>query len=138
MYYFECQDGNYIYPSTCWALDRATVEISFTAETPAYDYVIPVPGNVINLRKVKVCERSEGRNSAASDTFFRPIPSMGFILICGIRFPSRNLPQNLMLSIRCFCIQKRPKPQWLRAFGDPSGTRTRDTLIKSQVLYRLS
>ena len=29
-----------------------------------------------------------------------------------------------------------PRPH--RGFGDPSGTRTLDTLIKSQVLYRLS
>ncbi len=27
---------------------------------------------------------------------------------------------------------------WLRRHGDPTATRTRDTLIKSQVLYRLS
>ncbi len=37
----------------------------------------------------------------------------------------------------CHCIKKRNSKTELR-LNAPSGTRTRDTLIKSQVLYQLS
>ena len=52
-------------------------------------------------------------------------------------FPSSLSPLTSYLSYSYCCLQKNPHTL-VYGFGAPSGIRTRDTLIKSQVLYQLS
>ena len=58
--------------------------------------------------------------------------------VTGVRGRCLNRLTNEPFSRRLVRVRHRSRVCTLSGFGAPSGTRTRDTLIKSQVLYQLS
>ena len=74
----------------------------------------------------------------------RPTLFIPLILAFGTLFLSRSLASLFIrISALEFCLlffylSPVQIPLYLESFGAPSGTRTRDPLIKSQLLYQLS